>query len=144
MKSTVGKKKRGVPPPLTKKKSGKKLFIILNFLNCIIMSNVIMGFNYPKNTIIELLYQNINREIGKRDAERIIARIENESSRHMANVKFWYELIELEVTRMFYTEDENYRNSTPYTKYFTMMFGQAAENVEWIVNNHWVNNLENR
>ena len=108
------------------------------------MSNVIMGFNYPKNTIIELLYQNINREIGKRDAERIIARIENESSRHMANVKFWYELIELEVTRMFYTEDENYRNSTPYTKYFTMMFGQAAENVEWVVNNHWVNNLENR
>ena len=105
--------------------------------------SVVMNFNFSKNQILELLYQNVNREIGKRDAERIIARIENESSRHAANVKFWYELIELEVTRMFYTEDEDYRNSTPYTKYFTVMFPQAAENVEWVVNNHWVNNLEN-
>jgi hypothetical protein len=107
------------------------------------MSNVVMGFNYPKNEIIELLYQNVNREIGKRDAERIIKRIENESSRHMANVKFWYELIDLEVTRLFYTEDEQYQRSTPYTKYFTVMFPQAAENVEWSVNNRWIKNIEN-
>lgn len=106
------------------------------------MSNVIMGFNFSKNQIIELLYQNINREIGKRDAERIIARIQNETSRHMANVKFWYELIELEVTRMFYTEDEQYQKSTPYTKYFTWNFAQAAGNVEWSVENYWIKNLE--
>ena len=105
--------------------------------------SVVMNFNFPKNQILELLYQNINREIGLKDAQRIIARIENESSRHMANVKFWYELIELEVTRMFYTEDEDYRNSTPYTRYFTMMFGQAAGNVEWSVENYWIKNLEN-
>jgi hypothetical protein len=107
------------------------------------MSNVVMGFNFSKNQIIELLYQNVNREIGKRDAERIIARIENESSRHMANVKFWYELIELEVTRMFYTEDESYRNATAYTRYFTMNFAQAAGNVEWSVENYWIKNLDN-
>jgi tRNA U54 and U55 pseudouridine synthase Pus10 len=106
------------------------------------MSNVIMSFNYSKNQILELLYQNINREIGKRDAERIIARIENESSRHQCNVKLWYELIELEVTRMFYTENEQYQRSTPYTKYFTVMFPQAAENVEWAVNTRWMQNLE--
>jgi hypothetical protein len=107
------------------------------------MSNVVMGFNYPKNQILELLYQNINREIGKKDAERIIARIQNESSRHMANVKFWYELIELEMTRMFYTEDESYRNATAYTRYFTMNFAQAAGNVEWSVENYWIKNLDN-
>jgi hypothetical protein len=105
------------------------------------MANVVMGFNYSKNQILELLYQNVNREIGKRDAERIIKRIENESSRHQANVKFWYELIDLEVTRLFYLEDEKYRRATPYTKYFSWNFGLAAENVEWVVNNHWVNNL---
>ena len=105
------------------------------------MSNVVMGFDYPKNLILELLYQNINREIGKRDAERIIKRIENESSRHQCNVKFWYELIDLEVTRLFYTEDEIYRNATAYSRYFTMMFPQAAENVEWSVANRWVKNL---
>lgn len=106
------------------------------------MSNVIMGFNFPKNLILELLYQNVNREIGQKDAQRIIARIENESSRHMANVKFWYELIDLEVTRLFYTEDESYRRATPYTKYFSWNFGLAAENVEWKVENHWKQNLE--
>ena len=105
------------------------------------MSNVVMGFDYPKNLILELLYQNVNREIGQKDAARIITRIQNESSRHMANVKFWYELIDLEVTRLFYTEDEKYRRATPYTKYFTIMFGQAAENVEWSVKNNWINNL---
>ena len=107
------------------------------------MANVVMNFNFPKNLILELLYQNINREIGVKDAERIIARIQNESSRHQANVKFWYELIDLEVTRLFYTEDEQYRRATPYTKYFSQMFGQAAENVEWKVENHWKQNLEN-
>ena len=74
------------------------------------MSNVVMGFNYSKNQIIELLYANVNREISKRDAERILARLEIKDSRHQANVCFWYELIELEVTRMFYTEDESYRS----------------------------------
>jgi hypothetical protein len=107
------------------------------------MSNVVMNFNFSKNMIIELLYANINREIGKRDAERIIKRIENDSSRHMANVKLWYELIDLEITRLFYLEDEKYRQSTPYTKYFSWNFGLAAENVEWRVNNHWIKNLEN-
>jgi hypothetical protein len=107
------------------------------------MSNVVMEFNFPKNLILELLYQNINREIGKKDAERIIKRIENESSRHQANVKFWYELIDLEVTRLFNCEDESYRNATAYTRYFTIMFGQAAENVQWKVENHWKQNLEN-
>ena len=107
------------------------------------MSNVVMGFNFSKNVILEMLYQNINREIGKRDAERIITRIENESSRHMANVKFWYELIDLEITRMFYTEDEQYQRATAYTRYFTMSFAQAAENVEWAVSTRWMQNLEN-
>lgn len=105
------------------------------------MANVVMGFNYSKNVIIELLYANINREIGKRDAYRIIERIENEPSRHMANVKLWYELIEIETQRLFSLEDEQYRQSTPYTKYFSWNFGLAAENVEWMVNNRWVNNL---
>jgi hypothetical protein len=105
------------------------------------MANVVMNFNFPKNFILELLYQNINREIGQKDAARIIERIQNESSRHQCNVKFWYELIDLEVTRLFYTEDESYRKATAYTRYFTIMFGQAAENVEWVVNNRWVKNL---
>jgi hypothetical protein len=108
-----------------------------------VVSNVVMGFNFSKNQILELLYQNVNREIGKRDAEKIIARIENESSRHQCNVKLWYELIDLEVTRMFYTEDEQYQKATAYTRYFTMSFPQAAENVEWAVNNRWMQNLEN-
>ena len=105
------------------------------------MANVVMNFDFSKKLILELLLQNINREIGQKDAARIIERIQNESSRHQCNVKFWYELIDLEVTRLFYTEDEQYRRATPYTKYFTIMFGKAAENVEWVVNNHWVNNL---
>jgi hypothetical protein len=107
------------------------------------MSNVVMNFNFSKNQIIELLYANANREISPKMADKILTRIENEPSRHMANVKFWYELIELEVTRMFYTEDEQYQRSTPYTKYFTAMFAHAAENVEWSVNNLWMQNLEN-
>lgn len=106
------------------------------------MSNVVMNFNFPKNLILELLYQNVNREIGQKDASRIIARIQNEPSRHQANVKFWYELIDLEVTRLFYLEDEKYRQSTPYTKYFSWNFGRAAENVEWVVNNRWMKNLQ--
>lgn len=105
------------------------------------MANVVMGFNFPKNQILELLYTNINREIGQKDAARIIERIQNESSRHQCNVKFWYELIDLEVTRLFYLEDEKYRIATPYTKYFSWNFGLAAENVEWSVKNNWVNNL---
>jgi hypothetical protein len=107
------------------------------------MSNVVMGFNYSKNQIIELLYANANREICPKDVDRILARLEIKDSRHQANVCFWYELIELEVTRMFYTEDEKYQRATAYTRYFTMMFGQAAENVEWAVNTRWMQNLEN-
>ena len=106
------------------------------------MANVVMNFDFSKNLILELLYQNVNREIGQKDASRIIARIQNESSRHMANVKFWYELIELEIQRLFSLEDEQYQKETAYTKYFTWNFGQAAENVEWAVNNHWKQNLE--
>ena len=105
--------------------------------------SVVMNFNFSKNQIIELLYANVNREIGKRDAERILARLEIKDSRHQANVCFWYELIELEVTRMFYTEDESYRNATAYTRYFTMNFAQAAGNVEWSVENYWIKNLDN-
>lgn len=107
------------------------------------MSNVVMGFNFSKNQIVELLYANANREISHKDVDRILARLEIKDSRHQANVCFWYELIDLEITRMFYTEDESYRNATAYTKYFTMMFPHAASNVEWSVNNVWVNNLEN-
>jgi len=107
------------------------------------MSNVVMGFNYSKNQIIELLYANVNREIGKRDAERILTRLEIKDSRHQANVCFWYELIELEVTRMFNCEDEKYKRATAYTRYFTMNFPQAAENVEWAVLTRWIQNLDN-
>jgi hypothetical protein len=107
------------------------------------MSNVVMGFNYSKNQIIELLYANANREISHKDVDRILARLEIKDSRHQANVCFWYELIELEVTRMFNCEDEKYQRATAYTRYFTMSFPQAAENVEWAVNTRWMQNLEN-
>lgn len=107
------------------------------------MSNVIMGFNFSKNQIIELLYANANREISPKMADKILARLEISDSRHQANVTFWYELIDLEITRMFYTEDESYQKATAYTRYFTMSFAQAAENVEWSVNNIWMQNLEN-
>jgi len=105
------------------------------------MSNVIMGFDFSKNQILELLYCNANREISTRDAQTIIARIENESSRHMSNVKFWYSLIDLEVNRLFSLEDEDYQKATPFTRYFDMMFPLAAENVEFAVKNWWTKNL---
>ena len=39
------------------------------------MANVVMNFDFSKNLILELLYQNVNREIGQKDASRIIERI---------------------------------------------------------------------
>jgi hypothetical protein len=103
--------------------------------------SVVMYFNFSKNTIIELLYANANREICRKDAYRILNRIENETSRYACNNKFWYELIDLEVTRMFNCEDEQYQRETAYTKYFSYSFEQAAENVEWAVTHRWFPNL---
>ena len=101
----------------------------------------IMHFNFSKNTIIELLYANINREIGKKDGYRIINRIENEDSRYACNNKLWYELIDLEIKRLFSLEDEKYQRETAYTKYFGYNFDHAAHNVEWSVTNRWFPNL---
>jgi len=101
----------------------------------------IMNFNFSKNTILELLYANINREIGKKDGYRIINRIENEDSRYACNNKLWYELIDLEIKRLFSLEDEQYQRETAYTKYFGCYFDHAAHNVEWSVTNRWFPNL---
>jgi hypothetical protein len=105
------------------------------------MSNVVMGFNFSKNQIFELLCANVNREICAKEVDKILVRLEICDSRHQANVCFWYELIDLEVTRLFDCEDNDFHMA--YTSYFTKMFAQAASNVEWSVNNIWMQNLDN-